>query len=149
MRMNDFDKLWRKGTYICILKSGGVSFSTSLIFDSSANAKKWEVELSTLKNNNARLTAALQESTSNVEEWKRQLQAYKEDNQRMKQKVLEAEAARGNADAAADLRKEINAMREKVDGQVLQLKAKEDELRALKEKVGSGDLKVNYSRIAL
>lgn len=32
---------------------------------SSANAKKWEVELSTLKSNNTRLTAALQESTAN------------------------------------------------------------------------------------
>lgn len=53
------------------------------------------MELSTLKNNNARLTAALQESTANVEEWKKQLQAYKEENQRMKQRVLEAEAARG------------------------------------------------------
>ena len=62
----------------------------------------------------------------------------------MKQKVLEAEAARGNADAAADLRKEISAMRDKVDSQVLQLKAKEDELRSLKEKVGSGDLKVQH-----
>ncbi|XP_014661850.1 PREDICTED: homer protein homolog 2-like isoform X2 [Priapulus caudatus] len=46
---------------------------------SSANAKKWEVELQTLKNNNARLTAALHESTSNVDEWKKQLQAYKEE----------------------------------------------------------------------
>lgn len=44
---------------------------------SSANAKKWEVELQTLKNNNARLTGALQESTANVEEWKRQLHALK------------------------------------------------------------------------
>ncbi len=31
---------------------------------SSANAKKWEVELSTLKNNNARLTSALQVATT-------------------------------------------------------------------------------------
>ena len=44
-----------------------------LSYFSSANAKKWEVELATLKSNNARLTAALQESTANVEEWKRQL----------------------------------------------------------------------------
>ena len=36
-----------------------------------------KVELSTLKNNNTRLTSALQESTSNVEEWKRQLHNYK------------------------------------------------------------------------
>ena len=54
---------------------------------SSANAKKWEVELQTLKNNNARLTTALQESTANVEEWKKQLSAYKEESARMKKKV--------------------------------------------------------------
>jgi homer protein len=54
---------------------------------SSANAKKWEVELQTLKNNNARLTAALQESTANVEEWKKQLAAYKDESARMKKKV--------------------------------------------------------------
>ena len=54
---------------------------------SSANAKKWEVELQTLKNNNTRLTAALQESTANVEEWKKQLAAYKDESTRMKKKV--------------------------------------------------------------
>ena len=54
---------------------------------SSANAKKWEVELQTLKNNNARLTTALQESTSNVEQWKKQLASYKEESARMKKKV--------------------------------------------------------------
>ncbi|PVD20165.1 hypothetical protein C0Q70_20659 [Pomacea canaliculata] len=58
---------------------------------SSANAKKWEVELTTLKNNNARLTAALQESTANVEEWKKQLATYKEENARLRKKVLEKE----------------------------------------------------------
>lgn len=54
---------------------------------SSTNAKKWEVELQTLKNNNSRLTAALQESTTNVEEWKKQLAAYKEESAKMKKKV--------------------------------------------------------------
>lgn len=53
---------------------------------SSANAKKWEIELTTLKSNNARLTSALQESTANVEEWKRQLASLKEENMRMKAK---------------------------------------------------------------
>lgn len=62
---------------------------------SSANAKKWEVELATLKSNNVRLTSALQESTANVEEWKRQLQSYKEENQRLKTRYLELEAAKG------------------------------------------------------
>ena len=45
------------------------------------------MELQTLKNNNARLTTALQESTSNVEEWKRQLAMYKEESARMKKRV--------------------------------------------------------------
>ena len=59
----------------------------SCLFGSSANAKKWETELQTLKNNNARLTAALQESTTNVEEWKKQLNAYKEENIKLRKKV--------------------------------------------------------------
>ena len=67
-------------------------FSSS---SSSANAKKWEVELTTLKNNNARLTSALQESTANVEEWKRQLNSYKEENSRLKMSLIEVEAGRG------------------------------------------------------
>lgn len=62
---------------------------------SSANCKQWEVELSTLKNNNARLTSALQESTANVEEWKRQLHLYKEENARLKLRYLDLEAAKG------------------------------------------------------
>ncbi|XP_071795274.1 homer protein homolog 2-like isoform X1 [Asterias amurensis] len=57
---------------------------------SSNNAKKWELELQTLKNNNARLTTALQESTSNVEEWKKQLSAYKEENSKIKAKLQDA-----------------------------------------------------------
>jgi len=40
-----------------------------------------------LRNNNARLTSALQESNTNVEEWKVQLATYKEENSQMKTKV--------------------------------------------------------------
>lgn len=58
----------------------------TIVMCSSANAKKWEIELTTLKSNNARLTSALQESTANVEEWKRQLASLKEENMRMKAK---------------------------------------------------------------
>ncbi|KAK7869267.1 hypothetical protein R5R35_000881 [Gryllus longicercus] len=100
---------------------------------SSANAKKWEVELHTLKNNNVRLTSALQESTANVEEWKRQLHSYKEENQRMKTKYLELEAAKGNADAAAELRKELASLRTRVEQLELELKAKNDEIQGLKK----------------
>jgi len=58
-----------------------------LIDGSSANAKKWEAELQTLRNNNARLTAALQESANNVDEWSRQLQMYKDENARLRSQV--------------------------------------------------------------
>ena len=64
-----------------------IIFHVLSLSTSSANAKKWEVELQTLKNNNARLTTALQESTTNVEEWKKQLAAYKEESARMKKRV--------------------------------------------------------------
>ncbi|KAL1381446.1 hypothetical protein pipiens_020243 [Culex pipiens pipiens] len=67
---------------------------------SSANAKKWEIELATLKSNNLRLTSALQESTANVDEWKRQLHSYKEENQRLKIRYQELEASK-------DLEKEL------------------------------------------
>ncbi|XP_073961223.1 homer protein isoform X3 [Choristoneura fumiferana] len=85
---------------------------------SSANAKKWEVELATLKSNNLRLTAALQESTANVDEWKRQLHQYREEvararhfagkgneaneTEQLRQRVaqLEAELAQKNEELA-------------------------------------------------
>ena len=66
------------------------SNTLNLFFSSSSqNAKKWEVELQTLKNNNARLTTALQESTINVEEWKKQLASYKEENANLKKMVCD------------------------------------------------------------
>ncbi|KAG8221835.1 hypothetical protein J437_LFUL003469 [Ladona fulva] len=78
-----------------------------------------------------RLTSALQESTANVEEWKRQLQSYKEENQRMKTKYIELEAAKGNAEAAAELRKELGTLRSRVEGLETQLKDKDEEVRRL------------------
>ncbi|CAB0007955.1 unnamed protein product [Nesidiocoris tenuis] len=96
---------------------------------SSANAKKWEVELATLKNNNLRLTSALQESTANVDEWKRQLHSYKEENQRLKTKYIELEAAKGGTEAAVELRKELATLRLKVETLEVELKSKEDELK--------------------
>ena len=54
---------------------------------SAQNVKKWESEMQTLKNNNTRLTAALEESTQHVAEWKKQLQKYKEESDHLKKKV--------------------------------------------------------------
>lgn len=80
---------------------------------SSANAKKWEVELTTLKNNNARLTAALQESTANVEEWKKQLATYKEENARLRKKASEKDQDGGIVAANTQaLQQEVRALNE-------------------------------------
>lgn len=55
--------------------------------NSSTNANKWQEELQILRNNNAKLTTALQESHGNVEEWKRQLQFYRDECSRLRQMV--------------------------------------------------------------
>merc|ERR1712156_623565 len=98
---------------------------------SSANAKKWEVELSTLKNNNARLTSALQESTANVEEWKKQLNSYKEENSRLKVGLLELEAGRGNCDVNAV--SELKSLKSRLEEMESDLKDRDEDIKNLKE----------------
>ncbi|KAL5244097.1 hypothetical protein ACI65C_011507 [Semiaphis heraclei] len=98
---------------------------------SSANAKKWEIELQTLKNNNLRLTNALQESTANVDEWKRQLQSYKEENQRLKTRYLDAEVAKGGSEVASELRNELTSLRLKVENLDSELKSKNEEIQKM------------------
>lgn len=97
---------------------------------SSANAKKWEIELATLKSNNARLTSALQESTANVEEWKRQLASLKEENMRMKAKYQnDLENSSGGGDIADKLRKEVHALRIKVEQLEAEIETKSSDLK--------------------
>merc|ERR550532_3295415 len=98
---------------------------------SSANAKKWEVELSTLKNNNARLTSALQESTANVEEWKQQLHSYKEENTRLKVGLIELEAGRGNCDFNA--LSELRNLKSRLEELESDLKDRDEEIKSLKD----------------
>ncbi|CAD6224798.1 GSCOCG00005558001-RA-CDS [Cotesia congregata] len=91
---------------------------------SSANAKKWEVELAMLKTNNTRLTSALQESTANVDEWKRQLQMYKEENARIKARYTDLENGKiseGNSEA---LKLRVEALEN-------ELRTRNDELKAM------------------
>lgn len=97
---------------------------------SSANAKKWEVELTTLKNNNARLTSALQESTSNVDEWKRQLNSYKEENSRLKVGLIELEAGRGNCDFNAV--SELRSLKARLEELESDLRDRDEEIQNLK-----------------
>lgn len=58
---------------------------------SAANVKKWEIELQTLRESNARLTTALQESAASVEQWKRQFSICREENDRLRNKIDELE----------------------------------------------------------
>ncbi|CAH0552060.1 unnamed protein product [Brassicogethes aeneus] len=99
---------------------------------SSANAKKWEIELATLKSNNARLTSALQESTANVDEWKRQLASLKEENMRMKAKhQMDLENSKGGGDIGDELRKEIQSLRIRVEQLETELESKNMEVKQL------------------
>lgn len=102
---------------------------------SSANAKKWEIELMTLKNNNSRLTSALQESAENVELWKRQLQSLKEENQKLRSSILEHEAASGNPEALAEIRSEVAHLRVRSEALQQDLKAKDTELEMLNKRL--------------
>ncbi|KAG5870658.1 hypothetical protein JTB14_001042 [Gonioctena quinquepunctata] len=98
----------------------------------SANAKKWEIELATLKSNNARLTSALQESTANVDEWKRQLASLKEENMRMKAKYqADLENSKGGGELADELRKEIQSLRIRVEQLESELDSKNSEIKIL------------------
>lgn len=124
---------------------------------SCANAKKWEIELSTLKSNNSRLTSALQESTANVDEWKRQLHTYKEESLRMKRDMdamklssaTTAGASGGNSgEINEDMRRDIVLLRnrvqtlekELVNGE-LELKAAQKQLK--EQRPGEGSVSVD------
>ncbi|GFO14081.1 hypothetical protein k02a2.6-like [Plakobranchus ocellatus] len=117
---------------------------------SSANAKKWEVELQTLKNNNARLTAALQESTTNVEEWKKQLAAYKDESVRLKKKLLDQDKGGGGANSndplmVAQLTDQVEKIRldnqnkqediKRLNNQIQDLTQREGQIASLQERV--------------
>ncbi|XP_022646399.1 homer protein homolog 1-like isoform X1 [Varroa destructor] len=105
---------------------------------SSANAKKWEVELQTLKNNNARLTGALHESTANVEEWKRQLNALKDENAGLKCRVLEVEASLGSQEALTELSGELAQLRQRNEILGSELRTRDEEIEALRSGVPRG-----------
>ncbi|KAK7063211.1 Homer protein 2 [Halocaridina rubra] len=92
---------------------------------SSANAKKWEIELNSLKTTNARLTSALQESTANVEEWKKQLQTYKEENSRMKTRIHEFEAGGRGLGDSDELVKEVASLRARLESMEDELSSRE------------------------
>lgn len=90
-----------------------------LLSFSCANAKKWEIELTTLKSNNNRLTSALQESTANVDEWKRQLHTYKEENLRLKREMDAMKPSTGGAGGNAEINEELRIENIKLKSRII------------------------------
>ncbi|BFY97573.1 hypothetical protein BsWGS_00613 [Bradybaena similaris] len=98
---------------------------------SSANAKKWEIELQTLKSNNTRLTAALQESTANVDEWKKQLAAFREENMKLKKRLLDQD--KGGGGGSDPLL--VSQLSEQIERLRLDSYNKQEEIRRLNSEV--------------
>lgn len=59
-----------------------------ILSGSNISAQKWETELQTLRENNARLSDALQESSANIESCKKQLGSSKEECDALRTKVI-------------------------------------------------------------
>ncbi|KAK8390708.1 hypothetical protein O3P69_010426 [Scylla paramamosain] len=119
---------------------------------SSANAKKWEIELNSLKTTNARLTSALQESTANVEEWKKQLQTYKEENSRMKTRIHELDAGgRIGLGESEELVKEVASLRARLESTEEELRSREstiEEMEVQLQRARAEDLREKMQRLS-
>ncbi|XP_066886103.1 homer protein homolog 2 isoform X2 [Kogia breviceps] len=114
---------------------------------SAANVKKWEIELQTLRESNARLTTALQDSAASVEQWKRQFTLCRDENDRLRNKVLKLQSQRRREingrlqiDELEEQCSEINREKEKntqlkrrIEELELELREKETELIDLRK----------------
>lgn len=135
--------------------SSNVEYDQKLFASPScANAKKWEIELSTLKSNNIRLTSALQESTANVDEWKRQLHTYKEENLRMKRDMdaMKPSGSGGGGGAAATgeedlLRRDNLLLRNRVQTLEKELLSGELELKGVQKQLKERPTEGNVSGV--
>ncbi|XP_019742078.1 homer protein homolog 2 isoform X1 [Hippocampus comes] len=90
MNGTDDEKIFHVGPEAVLLKNEN-DLLKNVVEQSNTNAKKWETELQTLRENNARLVDALQESSANVESWKKQLSACKEESDTLRQKIADLE----------------------------------------------------------
>uniref|UniRef100_A0A452R2D1 Homer protein homolog 2 n=1 Tax=Ursus americanus TaxID=9643 RepID=A0A452R2D1_URSAM len=97
---------------------------------SAANVKKWEMELQTLRESNARLTAALQESAASVEQWKRQFSICRDENDRLRTKIDELEEQCSEIDREKERNTQLKRRIEELE---LELREKETELKDLRK----------------
>uniref|UniRef100_UPI00398EF7FA homer protein homolog 2 isoform X2 n=1 Tax=Pristiophorus japonicus TaxID=55135 RepID=UPI00398EF7FA len=92
--------------------------------------KKWEQELQSLGENNARLSTALQESTNNVEHWKKQLLDCKEEGEKLREKILELEAQCTDVNQEKERNTRLSRMVKQLEAEI---NKKEQELQRLRE----------------
>uniref|UniRef100_A0A8C9DEE6 Homer protein homolog 2 n=1 Tax=Prolemur simus TaxID=1328070 RepID=A0A8C9DEE6_PROSS len=97
---------------------------------SAANVKKWEIELQTLRESNARLTTALQESAASVEQWKRQFSICRDENDRLRNKIDELEEQCGEINREKEKNSQLKRRIEELEAE---LREKETELKDLRK----------------
>ncbi|XP_078393096.1 homer protein homolog 2 [Cetorhinus maximus] len=98
----------------------------------STAPNKWEQELQSLGENNARLSIALQESTNNVEHWKKQLLECKEEGDRLRQKIVELEAQCADFPEEKERNTRLSRIVKELEADINE---KEQELERLREDV--------------
>ncbi|XP_059768353.1 homer protein homolog 2 isoform X3 [Balaenoptera ricei] len=97
---------------------------------SAANVKKWEIELQTLRESNARLTTALQDSAASVEQWKRQFSLCRDENDRLRNKIDELEEQCSEINREKEKNTQLKRRIEELE---LELQEKETELIDLRK----------------
>ncbi|XP_072888913.1 LOW QUALITY PROTEIN: homer protein homolog 2 [Hemitrygon akajei] len=94
--------------------------------------KKWEQELRTLGESNARLSAALQESASTAEHWRNRLQGCKEEGDRLREKIMELEAESIDINKEREQNSRLSQTVRLLEAEIAE---KEQELEKLREDV--------------
>ncbi|XP_059809130.1 homer protein homolog 2 isoform X3 [Hypanus sabinus] len=94
--------------------------------------KKWEQELRTLGESNARLSAALQESASTAEHWRNRLQGCKEEGERLREKIMELEAESIDINKEREQNSRLSQTVRLLEAEIAE---KEQELEKLREDV--------------
>nr|XP_057945488.1 homer protein homolog 2 isoform X2 [Doryrhamphus excisus] len=126
----DDEKIFHVGPEVSALLKNENELLKSAVEQSNTNAKKWETELQTLRENNARLVDALQESSANVEGWKKQLSACKEESDTLREKIAELEAQCNEASQEKQRNAQLSVRVQKLEAE---LQDKEQELENLRK----------------
>uniref|UniRef100_A0A8D3ASN3 Homer scaffold protein 2 n=1 Tax=Scophthalmus maximus TaxID=52904 RepID=A0A8D3ASN3_SCOMX len=125
----DDEKFFHVGPEATVLQSESEHLK-SAVEQSNTNAKKWETELQTLRENNARLVDTLQESSANVESLKKQLGVCKEESETLREKIAELEAQCTEADQEKQKNAQLTVRVQELEAE---LQDKEQEVENLRK----------------